>query len=186
MKKIFLFMALCVMLALSACGNESKTIDATPNPVLQTEAPTTEPTKAPDMYIYASSGSKSASEWTEVKSFSYDMDNDGSKEKVRLITSAQKDSKERLVIDDSQNWVVEMQDNGEIFTLLDEKISNGCPYFEIAEDSETDAKYLRVLISSSAKFVNKNYMFLNDKRAFVEVESPKTQNTIYSSIPYYE
>lgn len=186
MKRLLIFMSLCAVLALSACSDGNKTPELTAEPVQQTEAPTPEPTASPNAYIYASATSQVSSSWTEVKSFSYDMDGDGVKEKIRLMTSAKKDSKGRLVIDDSHDWALEMQDNDEVFTLLNEKISNGCPYFEVSADTETNDKYLRVLVSSSAKFVDKNYKFLKDKRAFIETDSPETQNTIYSSLPYYE
>lgn len=187
MKRITMWIAvLCAVMAFSACGADQANNAPVSSPSPMAVTPTQEPTAEPKVYLYASEQSQAGKAWTEVKSYSYDMDGDGKEEKMRLMTSAKKDSKGRLLIDDIQDWVVEMQDGTEVFTLFSGKVSNGCPYFEVYSDVDITKNYVRVLVSSSAQFIDKSYEFLSDKRAFEEVDTPESQNLIYSSLPYYE
>lgn len=186
MKKI-IALAACAVILLSACSpqgqpNPSPSPEATP---VQTQAPAT-PSPKPEEYVQAAEKSAAGADWSIVSTYKHDMDGDGTDETIQLATSAQKDKKGRVMLDDSQKWALEMLDGNDVYTLYQGTLSNGCPYFEVYQDAEIKENYVRLFASASAQFIQKDFQFIKDKRAFKAVEPLDVQNLLFSSIPYYE
>lgn len=188
MRKIIALSSICAMLLLSACQAGTQTPSPSPSPSVTPAqvTPSPSPTANPDTYVNATNKSATQSGWSTVKSFKHDMDGDGTSEVISLTTSAEKDGKGAIMLDDTQKWALEMKDGSEYFTLYSGNLTNGIPYFEVYQDVNIEKNYVRLIISSGTEFEVKDYEFTADKRGFKEVESPEVQNRLFSSMPYYE
>lgn len=179
---LIITICICMLTILSSC-----TTKPTPTPSPSPTATVSTPTPSPKTYINAQTTGFTEDGWSKIDSYSFDIDGDGTEEIIQLTTSAAKDSKGRILWDDSQKWVVEVLDGEDIYTLMPaDLVSNGGVYFEFYQNSEITKNCIRILISSSAGFSVKEYEYVKDKKAFTEAEPIKVQNLLYSSIPNYE
>lgn len=183
-KKLFLCAALAACMLSSCTGGQQNPQSGTS--ASPTAAVTAEPSAAPKTLLQADTVSRVQEGWTEISKYRYDIDGDGERETLRLCTDAKRGANGEVLWDDSHNWVLEMTDASNIFTLYNGRISNGIPYFEVYEDK--DAKIcVGLTVSSGAGYEIKKYVYIKDKKAF-ETEDVYTENGInrlYTSIQEY-
>lgn len=199
MKKILLIGALCSLLCVSACtdqGNPNASAEPTTEPTpVTTTAPT--PSPAPSSKIItASEDSKIGEGWSKVGSYGYDIDSDGTEENISLCTSAKKNKNGEFMWDDSQQWVLEVTDGIETFTLFDEYLPLGNIYFEVADYYDEEGNEIPCIMlveSSSTNFTVIRYTFNSEENTFAENivfnsdnESSGGINQRYSSFPTIE
>lgn len=194
MKKIFFLSALCAMLCISACTDQKEptaTAEPTVSPTVET---TVAPTALPDAKtILAGEQSKIGENWSKVGSYGYDINSDGIEENIRLYTSAATDKNGNIIWDDGQEWVLEVTDGIETFTLFDESVRLGNVYFEIMDyydENGNEIPNIVLIKSSSASFSVIRYTFNAEKKAFEEnivlnsdSESVGGINQRYTSFP---
>lgn len=184
MKKIMIIAA-AVMLVLSGCKGNTQPTSTEPPP---TSIPVTaEPTTAPTVLIQAENTSKVPDGWTVVSKYKYDVDGDGERETLRLCTDAQSDADGMMAWDDSHNWVLEMSDASNIFTLYKDYIHTGMPSFEVYQDSEGKT-CVNLSVLTGAGYSMKKFIYIKDKKAF-EVQNIYNEediNHLYSSVPMYD
>lgn len=194
MKKIFFLSAFCAMLCISACTNQKEPAPTAEPTISPVAAATAAPTAAPDTnVISAGEQSKIGANWSKIGSYGYDIDADGIEENIRLCTSAQTDKNGNIIWDDGQDWVLEVTDGIETFTLFDENVKLGNVYFEIMDYYDESGKEIPNIVlvkSSSASFSVIRYTFNSEKNVFEEnvvlnsdTESVGGINQRYTSFP---
>lgn len=184
MKKIMIIAAMLI-LTLSGCkGN----IQPAPTEIPTTATPATaEPTEIPTVLIQAENVSKVPDGWTVVSKYKYDFDGDGDRETLRLCTDAQSDADGLMAWDDSHNWVLEMSDASNIFTLYKDYIHTGMPSFEVYQDSDGKT-CVNLSVITGAGYSMKKFIYIKDKKAFEEqnIYNEEGINHLYSSVPMYD
>lgn len=182
------------MLCISACSDQ-KEPTATAEPTTPpTSAPvvTVAPTAAPEL-IKQSEKSKISSSWSKIGSYGYDINEDGVEDNIHLYTSAKTASNGEIIWDDGQEWVLEVTDGINTYTLFDEYIQLGNVYFEVMDYYDADGKEVPTIVlvkSSSASFSVTKFTFDTKQNAFVkndvinsDKESSGGINQRYSSFP---
>lgn len=195
MKKIILLGSLFTLLCISACTKQDNpTATATPE-VTPTPASTAAATPAPTpsgKKITASEKSSIGEKWSKVGGYGYDMDNDGVEENITLSTSAQSSKKGDIMWDDAQQWVLEVSDGIETFTLFNENVHNGNVYIDVADYYKGDQTIptISLIKSTGATFSVITYQYNSADNTFTEKvvlnsddESDGGINQLYSSIP---
>ncbi|MCX7714568.1 MAG: hypothetical protein N2171_02420 [Clostridia bacterium] len=153
MKRIFLLIALFITIGLSACTEKTEPVSF---PVVPSETPA-----LIQKNIEPAATSAVSDGWTQVSTYSCDIDEDGQDEIISLYTSAGKDKKGKILWDDGQNWVLEMHDGNEYYTLFSGYVQLGNLYFEVSDyykDSGT-TPVVTLIESESANFKVINYMY---------------------------
>lgn len=156
------------MLCISACTDRNDPV-ATAQPSVPTPVPTVSP--APAVTIKAGETSKIGENWSKIGAYGYDIDSDGIEENIHLYTSAQTDKKGNIIWDDGHEWVLEVTDGIETFTLFDEYVKLGNVYFEVSDYYDADGNEIPTIVlikSSSASFSVTKYTFNSEKNVFVE------------------
>ncbi|MEG0773845.1 hypothetical protein [Clostridium sp.] len=124
---------------------------------------------------------------TKLDEFSYDMDLDGSEERIELYTTAGRDGKGEMVWDDGQNWLLVVRDGKKVYPLLSEYVQLGSVYFTVSNNGVGEVSKINVIVSTGAGFNLKTYIFNKVKGGFVgeTVYSSKDTNFVHTSIPGY-
>ena len=118
--------------------------------------------------------------WTKVASNTLPEDSGT----LTLYTSAEKDS-EGFLWDDSQKWVVEIDDGaGGFYTLYDQLVSNGMVYCDASVRASGDV-IVTVYASSGAGTVVTQYTKSDDGYIERTVYNSGSVNRIFTSMPDY-
>ncbi|NLK72943.1 MAG: hypothetical protein GX285_08000 [Clostridiales bacterium] len=124
---------------------------------------------------------------TKLDEFTYDLDLDGSEEKIELYIAAERDENGELMLDDGQNWLLTVLDGENAFPLLSEYVQLGSVYFTVSNSSEDEVSNINVIVSTGAGYTQKSYSFNSDKDGYVGgiVYSSEDHNFLFKSIPSY-
>lgn len=178
MKRISYLLLICFMLInLVACQNKEK-VSKTSNAV----------NKAEDKLIGAvSSESIDTKSMTKLNEFTYDLDSDGSEEKIELYTAAGRDGNGEMMWNDGQNWLLMVRDGEKAYPVLSEYVQLGSVYFSISNNPEGESANINIIINTGAGLVLRSYTFSKNRGGFVggTVYKSKDTNFIHSSIPGY-
>ena len=158
-----------------------------PSPDIQGEPNSGEtPSETSDAgkYIGKSESSAAGSTWSKLDSYECDISADNSEETINLYTSAETSDGE-ILWDDSQKWVLEVQAEDGVYTLLNQNISNGRVYFDV-DEVNNNTYAITVYTVSSAGTNIKQYTY--SKTGFIEkqVYAAASINNLHSGIPAYK
>ena len=125
-------------------------------------------------------------EGTKLREYAIDLDGDGAEEKIQLNTAAQRDENGDILWDDSQDWLLLVEDQNAYYPLFAEPVQIGMVYFNVFYD-ENDLPKISLLLSAGASMRITNYYYddaLNGYKA-ENVYEENSINSMYSTIPYY-
>ena len=189
MKKLLLIVV--SILVLSSCSPRNNIAERQTTVPMEYEASET-PTPTPDefKYIEVAVTENTASEgMTKIcDSDCFFLSKDDA-DNVALYTSAQRGEDGRLQYDDSAEYLLEVTSStGKVYTLFDNRISNGSVYFDIVEFSQkpyiivrnisTAGDYTEIFCAAEKSIFKTNELNLNTLK---EQET----NLIYTSVPLY-
>lgn len=95
--------------------------------------------------------------WSEVHKSDI-MLGEGQNAQVKLYTSATKDSDGTLVYDDGNQWVLEVENNGEYYTLVNKYVQLGKVNY-IAGEDENGEEFITAFISTGAGISVERYTY---------------------------
>lgn len=95
----------------------------------------------------------------------FDFDKDGTEEKIRMYTEAQKDSSGEILWDDGQNWLFVVQDTEKDYILAQEYVQLGTIEFYIYTIG--DKFHIGTISARTASLVLTSYYYDKDKDCFV-------------------
>lgn len=124
---------------------------------------------------------------TKLDEFPYDLDLDGSEEKVELFTAAERNENGEIVWDDGQNWLLVVWDGEKAYPILSQYVQLGSVYFTVSNNGMDEVSNITVIVPTGAGFSLKTYVFDNIRNGF-EVEliyTSKDNNYFHNSIPTY-
>ncbi len=188
MKKIIKFTACmaCILLFAVSCtpnqntensDSETQNLLAASPALSETESKTSE-VLAKIKEIAASELQAISNEFTEVGSYSYDMDNDGADEKIILTINASKNSKGDFELNDGQNWQLYIKKGESCYMLIDEYVQLGSISFDVM-DYYIDGKAvptITALTKTGSMLKLTAYTYNSEKNCYVERELYNTAN----------
>ncbi len=108
--------------------------------------------------------------FTEVTSYTGDVDADGTDERVVLSTEAEREPSGEFLWNDGQDWALYVEDTNGVYVLLDQYIQAGNAYFEVSDYYMKDGAEpkISVMITTGAGFSLKTYGFSKTENGYVE------------------
>jgi hypothetical protein len=200
MKNFKIILAIVFVLLLSGC-KQNEVVSTTSKAVTTTEATTvkipetTQVTQATPKLNTITSTKKSdydVTKLSKVSQYSYDIDEDGTKENIVLYTAAGVDKDGKFIWDDGQNWSLVVEDGEQIYKLFDHYVQLGSAYFEFSEYYKNDNKIptITLVVSEGASFYLENYSYDKANKYFTEELLYSSQDKsdagiskLFSSIP---
>lgn len=205
-KKLLIILSLTSVIFLSACNQTAPVSGSQTAPPAKETASETMPAQTPDSSgittppektdtsaeIIKSGEPSDTSDMTKTYSCAYDINSDGITDNISLYINAQKDKNGILMLEDSNRWILEINDGISAYTLFDENISNGSLYAEISEYyiGDNAIPTLSLIKSSGTGLIITNYTYNKEAEGFAKTEVFSTDslasggiNKISSSIP---
>lgn len=103
---------------------------------------------------------------TVLDSYEFDIDGDGTEEKIELMTSAERDSDGLMLWDDGQEWKLTVKKTETEFVLFDGRIQIGMLNHQIFE---VDGKlHIIYTLNATAQLEFVHFEFDADRRAFIK------------------
>ncbi|MBR5614267.1 MAG: hypothetical protein IKW64_03065 [Clostridia bacterium] len=108
--------------------------------------------------------------FTEVTSYTGDVDADGIDERVVLSTEAEREPNGEFLWNDGQDWALYVEDTNGVYVLLDQYIQAGNAYFEVSDYYMKDGAEpkISVMITTGAGFSLKTYGFSKTENGYAE------------------
>ena len=109
--------------------------------------------------------------FSEITSYTGDLDADGADEVITLSTSAERNGKGEFIWNDGQEWLLSVSDKEDgNYILLDDFIQAGNVYFEVSDYYMKDGVIPKISVveSTGAGFSVINYTFSKEDSGYVQ------------------
>lgn len=169
---------ICVLLSLTSCASSSDIRNNTGTSIKETAAPASvgedlelkAHNNTEDKKIMPSDLQAIKTEFTEVGSYSYDMDNDGEDEEIILTINAGKNSNNEFELNDGQEWQFYIKDGEKCYMLIDKYVQLGSISFDIADYyiSSNTVPTATAIMNTSSMLVLTAYIYDAENDSYTE------------------
>lgn len=164
MKKLFcssLLIFLLILFIFSGCSNKIE--EKTPPAQTSTESSVENTEPKEESVIETAVGEDLK---TILDSYEFDIDGDGTEEKIELMTSAERDSDGLMLWDDGQEWKLTVKKSDSEFVLFDGRIQIGMLNHQIFE---VDGKlHITYTLNATAQLEFVHFEYDVEQNAFVK------------------